>query len=288
MAWRAARSLLVLQQQLQAGAPQARPPATGADEWGLIGDAAHDPASDHTPHDFRGWGSQIVTAADFPNRPDLGLDAHQVLDDIRRSRDPRVKYGISNGQQFSSYAQDGYAPWVWRPYYSSNGDRHYTHGHLSVVGDARADGTQPWQTIGAKAVESMEDDEDMGASFGPIPIEREGYTSLTLPPVNAGVADPRQTWLNVCNDVGATPVYGLRVWYTPGNESWAPLPGTNGGLLALRSGQRFSQQLPDNTACVSISRQAIDGDGNVVVPSEALPAYAGHLTCAFERGPVRR
>jgi hypothetical protein len=156
MAWRAARSLLVLHQQLQAGAPRARPPATGADEWGLLGDVAHDPTSDHTPHDFPGWGDDIVTAADFPNRPDLGLDAHQVLDDIRRSRDPRAKYGISNGQIFSNHpvTEHGhsYGAWEWRPYLTSSGakpaDGHYTHGHLSVVGDARADGQQPWQTIG--------------------------------------------------------------------------------------------------------------------------------------------
>lgn len=160
MTWRAARSLLVLHQQLQAGAPRARPPATGADEWGLVGDAQHDPTSDHTPHDLPGLGNDIVTAADFPNRPDLGLDAHAVLDDIRRSRDPRAKYGISNGQIFSNHpvSEHGhsYAAWEWRPYLTSSGahpaDGHYTHGHLSVVGDARADGTQPWQTIGGGAM----------------------------------------------------------------------------------------------------------------------------------------
>ena len=146
MAWRAARSLLVLHQQLQAGAPRAKPPGTGAAEWGIIGDAAHDPTSDHSPHDFPGWGNQIVTAADFPNRPDLGLDAHKVLDDIRRTRDPRAKYGISNGQIFSNHAVGSYGAWVWRPY--SGSDKHFTHGHLSVVGDARADGTGPWATIG--------------------------------------------------------------------------------------------------------------------------------------------
>jgi hypothetical protein len=98
MAWRAARSLLVLHQQLKTGAARAAPPATGADEWGLIGDAAHDPTSDHAPQGFIGWGSQIVTAADFPNRPDLGLDAHQVLDDIRRSRDPRGSTASPTGR----------------------------------------------------------------------------------------------------------------------------------------------------------------------------------------------
>jgi hypothetical protein len=150
MAWRAARSLLVLHQQLQAGAPRARPPATPDSAWGLIGDALHDPESDHSPHDFPGWGNDIVTAADFPNAPALGLDAFRVLDDIRRSRDPRLKYAISNDQICSSYATSSRAAWTWGPYNpnSPNRDRHYTHGHLSVVGDARADGQQPWATIG--------------------------------------------------------------------------------------------------------------------------------------------
>ncbi|WP_432976490.1 hypothetical protein [Dactylosporangium sp. CA-233914] len=285
MAWRAARSLLVLHQQLRAGAPRAAPPGTGTDEWGLIGDAAHDPTSDHTPHNFAGWGNQIVTAADFPNRPGLGLDAHKVLEDIRRSRDARVKYGISNGQMFSSYGVRGYNAWTWRPYNPANGDRHFTHGHLSVVGDARADGTQPWQTIGAAQARGTEDDDEMGASFGPINIEREGATSLTIPPVSAGLADPRPAWLNFCNDTLGQ-VYGLRIWYTSGNENFAPLPGTNGGLLALRSGQRFSQQIPSGTSCLSISRKAIDPAGNVVDPTDTLRPYPGHLTCAIERGPV--
>jgi hypothetical protein len=297
MAWRAARSLLVLHQQLQAGAPRARPPATGADEWGLIGDAAHDPTSDHSPHDFPGWGSQIVTAADFPNRPDLGLDAHQVLDDIRRSHDPRVKYGISNGQQFSSYAVRGFDAWTWRPYSPKNGDKHFTHGHLSVVGDHRADGTQPWAFTGAPAAADAhtEEDDDMGASFGPITIEREGVTSLTIPPVQAGAADPRQAWLNICNDLGPYAV-ALRVWISlgRGKDDWQPLTtgGLNSaGMVTLASGQRLSAELPKGTCGMTISRKAVDAAGMPCEPnspSAVTPPFQGHMTCCIERGPVVR
>jgi hypothetical protein len=210
-----------------------------------------------------------------------------VLDDIRRSRDPRVKYGISNGQMFSSYAVRGFDAWAWRPYDPSDGDRHFTHGHLSVVGDARADGTQPWQTIGASTAAGDEEDNEMGASFGPIDIMVEGTTSLTIPPVGAGAADPRPAWLNLCNDTfGIT--YGLRVWYTTGNEVWDPLPGTNGGLLTLRSGQRFSQEIPRGAACLSITRKAVDPGGNTVEPNGQLTVYGGHLTLAIERGGVGR
>lgn len=145
MAWRTAGSILQLHAQLKQGAPAAAA-GTPADAWGTIGDAAHDPTSDHTPHDFPGWGDDIVTAGDFPDVPALGLDARKVLDDIRRSRDDRVKYGISHGQMFSSYPTSSYPAWTWRPYSGSDG--HFTHGHLSVVGDARADDRRPWATLG--------------------------------------------------------------------------------------------------------------------------------------------
>ena len=149
MTWRPARSLTVLHTQLKAST-RAAPPATGPDSWGLIGDAAHDPTSDHAPKDFPGWGDDIVTACDFPNAPALGLDAHAVLDGIRRSRDNRVKYAISNDQIFSSYATSTRKAWEWGPYNPNdpNRNRHYDHGHLSVVGDARADDIRPWATIG--------------------------------------------------------------------------------------------------------------------------------------------
>lgn len=150
MTWRPANSLLRFHAQVKVKCPRAAPPHTSDSEWGLIGDAAHDPSSDHSPHNFPGWGNEIVTAADFPNRVDLGCDAHAILDSIRVSRDPRAKYGISNAQIFSNHpvTENGhsYAAWEWRPYHGS--DLHKTHGHLSVVGDARSDGIQNWNIGG--------------------------------------------------------------------------------------------------------------------------------------------
>lgn len=140
MAWRPARSLMVLRDQLVPLAPGA-PPGS----FGFIGDQAHAAKkSDHNPADFPGWGSQIVTATDFPDM-EL-LDARAVLDSIRLSRDRRVKYGISHGQMFSSYYSGIYPAWTWRPY--TGADQHFTHGHLSVVGDARADDETLWKITG--------------------------------------------------------------------------------------------------------------------------------------------
>jgi|SRR6185369_14027870 len=259
MTWRPARSLPVFHAQLQHAVPAAAPPATPADAWGLIGDAAHDPTSDHAPKDFPGWGTDIVTAADFPNRPDLGLDAHAVLDDLRRARDNRVKYAISNGQIFSSYSVTGYPAWTWRPYHPSNGDYHYEHGHLSVVGDARADDTRPWPTIGAPAAAGEED--DMAASLGPVVMRADDdVLVLVIPPVAAGIADPAKTWINAGIDFNGP--QWLRIWQSYGTKGgWAPLPGLpddghGNGLLLLESGAIFSVELARGVRMLSVARVA--------------------------------
>lgn len=288
-AWRTARSITTLHAQLKAGAPRAAPPATKVTEWGTIGDAEHDPDSDHTPHDFPGWGNDIVTAGDFPNRPDLGLDAHKVLDDIRRSQDPRVKYAISNAQMFSSYPAHGYPAWTWRPY--SGSDLHYGHGHMSVVGDARSDSERPWQTIGYTASAAPGEDDDMGQSFGPVQVlpAEQGPTSLAIPPVQGGIADPRRTWLNVGADLG-TARAGLRIWASDGGGHWRPVDDATSkqGLHVLTNGVIFSVELNKGDRILSISRQPVDAGGAVVDdPAKAkaagLTPYAGSISICFER-----
>lgn len=117
-----------------------------------------------------------------------------------------------------------------------------------------------------------EEDDDMGAIQGPFPVRDSGHTSLTMAGVEAGIADPRPTWLNVCNDTDGHD-YALRVYITSGNGSFGPLTGAD-GIIQLKSGVRFSKQLPAGTACVTISR-ASNAAGEV---------WAGDLTVAFERG----
>jgi hypothetical protein len=119
-----------------------------------------------------------------------------------------------------------------------------------------------------------EDEDDMGASFGPIEIKQNDTTSLTLPPVQAGLADPREAWVNFCNDTNGAD-YGLRVWYTTGDGVFSALsgPGWANGVKTLKSGVRESVQLPRGTCGLTISR-------TIAVP------YTGHLTLAIERGKV--
>jgi hypothetical protein len=277
MAWRTARSIQTLFDQLERAAPAAAPHGSGGvqpDEWGTIGDAVHDPSSDHSPKNFPGLGQQVVTAGDFPNRPDLGLDAHRVLDNIRHSHDARVKYGISNDQIFSSYATANRAAWTWGPYNPNdpNRDRHRTHGHLSVVGDARADGTQPWQIGGVQAAADTEED-DMGQSFGPVQLE-QGTTSLVIPPVQAGVADPRRVWLNIGGDLGDDKA-AVRVWASDGEGNWSPVSAIGpDGVGQLTNGKVISAELAKGVRLISITRVPATG---------ATAVFPRSLSACFER-----
>lgn len=129
-------------------------------------------------------------------------------------------------------------------------------------------------TILARAINNTED-EDMGASLGPIDI-LDDVTSLCIPPVEAGAADPRQAWLNVCNDTfGAR--YALRVFTSTGDQTWQPLIGA--GVVNIESGERLSVQLKPGVAAITIKRMTAEGGS---------APYEGPLTCCVERGPVIR
>src|SRR4051812_21679588 len=95
--------------------------------------------------------------------------------------------------------------------------------------------------IGGQPPPAGNDEEDeRGASFGPITIEREGIPSLTIPPVLGGIADPRRVWINFCNATSDAQ-YSLRVFYSTGlANNWAPLPGWKDGIKTLRGGERES------------------------------------------------
>jgi hypothetical protein len=145
MAWRTAGGVLAWHRDLKAAYPAAAPPATPIVSWGTIGDLDHASTSDHAPHDFPGWGNDIVTAGDAPHAPGLGLDMHLVTEAMRRARDSRVKYVIFWRRIFSSYGTSTRAAWSWGPYSNAANDPHTDHAHLSLVGAPAADGTQRWE-----------------------------------------------------------------------------------------------------------------------------------------------
>ncbi len=110
----------------------AYPPRHSKD--GTVASKGHDtnsPNSDHRPKPISGTG--IVRALDFGEHNEEGFG---IMDAIRASRDPRLKYGIHEGQMFSSYASGGVPPFTWRPYSGPN--QHLDHGHLSTLVSADA------------------------------------------------------------------------------------------------------------------------------------------------------
>lgn len=123
MAWRLARSLIQLREQINKKYPNRSKVSDGA-----VGDEAHATrASDHNPWIKEG-DMGIVTAIDVTNDPQSGLSSRAFAVALIQSMDLRIKYIIANGQIASG--SDGPAPWQWRKYSGKNPHNH--HFHISV------------------------------------------------------------------------------------------------------------------------------------------------------------
>lgn len=135
--WRVAKSLDVLLAQVNALAPNRSKKSDGS-----IGDAKHrSRASDHNAWVTDG-NMGVVTARDFTHDPKGGFDAYQFAETLKVSKDPRIKYVISNRRIFSGAGQK-YPAWTWRKYYGTN--PHDKHTHVSVKsGKVLYDLTTPW------------------------------------------------------------------------------------------------------------------------------------------------
>ena len=122
MTWRVAKSLLHLKKQVDEAFPD-----RSKDSDGTIGDANHSArTSDHNP-DTDG----VVKAMDITHDPDNGVDSYKLAEELRASRDHRIKYIISDRKICSSTQ----SPWMWRRYTGSNPHDH--HVHVSVLPDRR-------------------------------------------------------------------------------------------------------------------------------------------------------
>lgn len=128
MAWRLARSLEKLRTQIN----NAYPNRSKASD-GTIGDTAHSSRkSDHNPN-----SAGVVCAIDITHDPKNGVDAGRIAETIRLSRDPRIKYIISNGRISNPDISGG----AWRKYSGANPHNH--HFHLSVKDNY--DSIVPWR-----------------------------------------------------------------------------------------------------------------------------------------------
>lgn len=132
--WRAARSLDVLKDEIDAIAPGR---STRSD--GTIGDRAHaKTSSDHNPN-----ASGVVTARDFTHDPAKGADMHRISRRIVAKLPRALKYVIWNRQIWSrARASEG-----WRRYTGSN--PHTQHMHVSVGRGPDGHSTGPYDDTGS-------------------------------------------------------------------------------------------------------------------------------------------
>lgn len=126
MAWRLAKSIQLLLNQVNNAVPHRR-----KDSDGGIGDAAHATRnSDHNPYIKVGTFG-IVRAYDFTHAPETGFDAYAFAEMLLKNKDSRIRYVISNRKIASGKA--GPKPWEWRKYEGTN--PHIHHTHVSVTED---------------------------------------------------------------------------------------------------------------------------------------------------------
>ena len=140
MVRRVIASALKLRDQVDALSPNRSKASDGT--WPSQQHHEQNPGSDHEPHEVPGVGDQIGTAVDITHDPKRGVDIGVIAEQIRLSRDPRLKYFIFRDRMFSSYATSKYPAWTWRPY---SGTYHGDHGHLSTVDAKIADTSTPWR-----------------------------------------------------------------------------------------------------------------------------------------------
>jgi hypothetical protein len=143
MAWRLAKAIKTLLDQVNAENPHRR-----KDSDGGIGDAAHaSRGSDHNPY-IVVKGQGVVRAFDFTHAPETGFDAYAFAEMMLKNKDPRVRYIISNRKIASG--KSGPQPWTWRPYSGKNPHNHHTH--VSVTEDeAEFDNPKSWNLGGLVA-----------------------------------------------------------------------------------------------------------------------------------------
>lgn len=128
MTWRLAKSLEVLRSQVNTRWPARKKDSDG----GIAGGAHHiaNPNSDHEPW-VKDGAVGVVTAFDFTHDPATGPNSGVLAEALRLSRDPRIKYIISNARIANHAAVHGEEAWAWRPYHGKND--HRKHVHISVL-----------------------------------------------------------------------------------------------------------------------------------------------------------
>lgn len=142
MAWREAKSLLALREEVNTKYPNR---STVSD--GTIGDAGHATRdSDHNPWVIDNTGIGVVTALDLTHDPASGADMDELAHVLASQRDHRIKYIIRRRKIARSYDKPGILAWSWADYTGTN--PHITHMHVSVLPEQSLyDNTSTWNLV---------------------------------------------------------------------------------------------------------------------------------------------
>lgn len=232
MSWRLANSLDVLRDQVNALAPHRK-----KTDDGTIGNEAHQQtSSDHNPN-----SAGVVCAIDFTHDPSGGFDSYEFAETLRRNRDPRIHYVISNGRIWNTQV----SPYVWRDYNGAN--KHDQHVHISVnQSQALYDNETPWNI-------SRSESADASAKGSWYSQHRGKYnwidlgdapnsSALGVPDDDQGIAFYDRATLGKWFDVTAPNGVTLRLQQT----DIGPHPRTGRGIdIAAVAAERFGYS-PDN------------------------------------------
>ena len=130
MAWRLAKSLVTLRNEVGEAAPRRSRLSDGT-----IGDPAHaSRASRHNPNRHG-----VVTALDVTHDPAGGMDIHALARRLVRNPHPELEYVISNGQIAKRRNR-----FAWERYYGSN--QHVSHVHFAVGVGPDSDPLPPYDS----------------------------------------------------------------------------------------------------------------------------------------------
>lgn len=183
MNWRLAKAIQTIHTQVNQIAPHRR-----KDSDGGIGNAEHASRnSDHNPYIIaRSDNMPVVRAFDFTHTPETGFDAYAFAELLRKNKDPRVRYIISNYKICSG--KGGPDPWQWRPYkVPPNKNPHNHHTHVSVTeSEAEFDNPSAWNLDGFDA--EADANGNATADFVPPPATlRKGSRGAPVKRMQAGI-----------------------------------------------------------------------------------------------------
>ena len=145
MAWRLAKSLATLRDEIGQVAPRRSRLADGT-----IGDPAHaSRASRHNPNRYG-----VVTALDITHDPEGGMDVHALARRLVQDPHSELEYVISNGQ--IAKRRTGFD---WERYYGSNA--HIKHAHFAAGVGPDSDPLPPYDSTAAWGVAAQPKENDV-------------------------------------------------------------------------------------------------------------------------------